>query len=78
METQGNTSKASTHVESNEGQGQAIHDNNIPPVTNSEVQDQNNVNHVVNEVEQVCGKRKLRSPAWNHFKKIRVNGEEKA
>ncbi|PWA48297.1 hypothetical protein CTI12_AA441370 [Artemisia annua] len=78
METQGNTSNASTRVESSAGQGEAVHENNIPPTTNSVVQDQNGVNDVVNEVEQVCGKRKLRSSAWNHFKKIKVNGEEKA
>ncbi|GKB49899.1 zinc finger BED domain-containing protein RICESLEEPER 2-like protein [Tanacetum coccineum] len=69
METQGETSNSNTHVESNE----------FPPrpVAATATQDQTEANDVSNEVEQVGRKRKLTSPCWNHFKKIKVNGEWK-
>nr|GEV47559.1 zinc finger BED domain-containing protein RICESLEEPER 3-like [Tanacetum cinerariifolium] len=70
METQGETSNSKTRIESNE----------FPPrlVAATAVQYQTKTNDVSNEVEQVGRKRKLTSHCWNHFKKIKVNGEWKA
>nr|GEX90383.1 zinc finger BED domain-containing protein RICESLEEPER 2-like [Tanacetum cinerariifolium] len=65
METQGETSNANTHDESNEVP---------PPLMTAQIE----ANDASNEVQQVGRKRKLTSPCWNHFKKIQVNGERKA
>ncbi|GJV21178.1 zinc finger BED domain-containing protein RICESLEEPER 2-like protein [Tanacetum coccineum] len=70
METQGETSNANTCIESN---GVLP-----PPMTPTATQDQTEADDGSNEVLQVGRKRKLTSPCWNHFKKIRVNGEWKA
>ncbi|GJR74545.1 zinc finger BED domain-containing protein RICESLEEPER 2-like protein [Tanacetum coccineum] len=71
METQGETSNADTRVESNGVLPP-------PPMTPTATQDQTEADDVSNEVVQVGRKRKLTSPCWNHFKKIKVNGEWKA
>nr|GEX06879.1 zinc finger BED domain-containing protein RICESLEEPER 2-like [Tanacetum cinerariifolium] len=69
METQGETSNANIHIESNMV---------LPSMSGTATQDQTKADNASNIVMQVGRKRKLTSPCWNYFKKIQVNGEWKA
>ncbi|KAI3747631.1 hypothetical protein L6452_10167 [Arctium lappa] len=59
------------------GSSQGVKDSNEPPPSNSTTQCETNPSDALDDGEKSGGKRK-RSVAWNHFKKLKVNGEDKA
>jgi len=59
------------------GSNQGVNDSNEPPPCNSITECETNPNDTLNEGEKPGGKRK-RYVAWNHFKQLIVNGQEKA
>ncbi|XP_076905372.1 zinc finger BED domain-containing protein RICESLEEPER 2-like [Bidens hawaiensis] len=60
-----------------QGSSEGVHDSNEPPPTNFTTHDESNLDDTFEDGQNVGGKRK-RSAVWNHFKLMKVNGEDKA
>ena len=76
MESQADKSTTNTPTTAL-GSSQGVKDSNEPPPANSVTECETNPNDTLDDGEKPSGKRK-RSVAWNHFKQLIVNGQEKA
>ena len=78
MESQADKSTTNTPI-TPLGSSQGVKDSNEPepPPSNSVTECETNPNDTLDDGEKPSGKRK-RSVAWNHFKQLIVNGQEKA